>query len=509
MPSGPLSQSDHDHEPNTRDSAPLDPRGDRNLRPKPEGTTGDRRLTAGYLLAFSLPLALTFLMMSGSAPLVSTGIAWVQGAEGERIHLSAFLMAFVVALFIYSPMFVARNVAIRTVTDRRSLWAYASFFVTCASVSSVVLVLVSQVDAWGEMVFGQVLAGSAIQQELAREGLLIFVPIPILVAIRGLGQGSHIANGQTWYVGTGTVMRFIAMATFVFGYGIHSQMPGPVLGGCTYLVGIGAETVFVLATLLGKRQLTEIQDTPTMRFGDYLRYAGPLMLGSILHQFSGPTLIYIINHAGQPAENGAAFDLVRDSAWIMVSMLMTIQAVIIHHATSRRNLWVIIRFALMLGLAITAVAATLALTPLRTWLFVGVLRVDNVAIREITYVALIWLIPLPMITMVNHFMMSMHTRSGRTGWVTAGNIVGISVLISIVLLVDLPRYNGAVVAVLSQSAFQIVAGAVQLLGLRRGGLDAVVSQASMAQIMQATACDEDPEAEPELAPEPAPERVRP
>ena len=90
----------------------------------PEGLLHARRtkpLSISYLAWFCLPLALTFLMMSGAAPLVSNGITWMHGARGERIHLSAFLMSFATCIMIYSPMFVARNVAIRTITCRRSM----------------------------------------------------------------------------------------------------------------------------------------------------------------------------------------------------------------------------------------------------------------------------------------------------------------------------------------------------------------------------------------------------
>ena len=44
-----------------------------------------RRLTMGYLAWFSLPLALTFLMMSGAAPLVSAGITLMHGAQGKPV----------------------------------------------------------------------------------------------------------------------------------------------------------------------------------------------------------------------------------------------------------------------------------------------------------------------------------------------------------------------------------------------------------------------------------------
>ena len=108
-------------------------------------TQAKRALTVPYLVWFSAPLALTFLMMSGAAPLVSNGITWMHGAEGERIHLSAFLMTFVTALFIYSPMFTARNVAIRTVADRRSMRTFTLFYAVGSLISGTLLILVLSV----------------------------------------------------------------------------------------------------------------------------------------------------------------------------------------------------------------------------------------------------------------------------------------------------------------------------------------------------------------------------
>ncbi len=430
-----------------------------------------------YLVWFSAPLALTFLMMSGAAPLVSNGITWMHGAEGERIHLSAFLMTFVTALFIYSPMFTARNVAIRTVTDRRALWTFTRFYGGSALVSGVLLVLVSQSDLVGHLMFGRLLGASPLVETLARQGLLTFIPIPLLVALRGLGQGCHIANGQTWYVGVGTFLRLGSMAVFVFGYAVHTDLTGPMLGGLTYLTGIGAETAFVLLTLAGKAQWRIRSTGPTMRFADYSRYAGPLMCGSLLQQLAGPILIFMINRAHQPGENGATYNLIRDTIWIMVSMLMTVQPVVIAHASSPRNFRVVLRFSAALLAAITGVTAVLALTSLRELVFVHWFQVDNTIILGLTFTALLWLIPVPTITALNHLVSAVHTRSGRTIWVTAGNVAGMACLLAVALTLDLAVHEGVILAVAGNAGFQLISAAVQLIGLRGGGLRAAMSDA--------------------------------
>ncbi len=438
-------------------------------------------LTIGYLAWFCLPLALTFLMMSGAAPLVSNGITWMHGAEGERTHLSAFLLTFATCIMIYSPMFISRNVAIRTITCRRSMARYAGFFVSCATVCAGLLVVVSKVDAVGHLLFRQLLGAGPEAERLAREGMLVFTPIPILVALRGLGQGCHISNGQSWYVGLGTALRLGMMGLFVFGYAIHHNLTGPVLGGFTYLTGIATETIFVLATLWNKPQWRTAGDGPVLSCRQFGRYALPLMVGSFFNQLMGPILIHLINKGRQPAENGASFNLIRDTGWMMFSMLMTIQPALVAHATSRLNLRILMRFAGFLLALITGVTILVALTPLREAIFINWLAVDNLVIRQLTFAALLWMIPLPLVNLANLFTSAMHTRSGRTVWVTAGNLVGLTILGLAAVGLDLSSRNGVIIAVIGGAVFNLTTAAVQTIGLLNGGVQAAISSATLVE----------------------------
>jgi hypothetical protein len=444
-------------------------------------------------------------MMSGAAPLVSNGITWMHGAEGERVHLSAFLLAFASSLMIYSPMFVARNVAIRTITCRRSMYRYAGFFLSCAACCGAILVLVSRVDLIGHLFFGTILGAEPTTEHLARQGMLAFVPIPFLVALRGLGQGCHISNGKSIYVGMGTALRLGMMATFVFGYAIHHNLTGPVLGGLTYLTGIATETVFVLVTLRNKRQWCTRSAGPVLTYRQFGQYAFPLMAGSAANQMMGPILIYLIYNGRHPVENGASFNLIRDTGWVMFSTLMTVQPAVVAHATSARNLRVLLRFAGVLLTVVIGVVMLVALTPVREAVFIDWLRVDNEIIRRLTFSALIWLIPVPLLSLANQFTNAMHTRSSRTGWVTAGNLTGLTVLLLGGVFLDLSTRDGVIVAVIGGAVFNLTAAAVQSLGLLNGGVKAAISSATLAEQFNAGELIEAPaigEAEP------VPEHVR-
>jgi len=445
-------------------------------------THQSRRLTIGYLAWFSLPLALTFLMMSGTAPLVSAGITLMHGAGGERVHLSAFLITFVTCLMIYSPTFMARNVAMRTVTDRRSMARYTGFFLSCGALCAAVVVVVSRVDAVGHLVFHRLLGVPAETERLAREGMLAFIPIPILVSLRGLGQGCHISNGQSYYVGIGTALRLSMMAVFVFGYAIHHDLTGPVLGGCTYLTGIATETAFVLVTLWNKPQWRTTGTGPVLTYRQFGRYAFPLMAGSLCNQLLGPMLIYLVyQKCRHPTENAAAFNLIRDTGWVMFSMLMTVQPAVIAHASSARNLRTLLRFAACLLVPIVGVVLVVALTPVRDLVFVNWLEVDNLLIRHLTFAALLCMIPIPLVNLANLFTQAMHIRSGRTTWVTAGNLLGLAVLGLAGVALDLSARDGVIVAVIGGAVYNFVAAAVQTIGLMGGGLREAISPVPLAE----------------------------
>jgi hypothetical protein len=349
------------------------------------------------------------------------------------------------------------------------------------------LLLVSRVDAIGHFVYGACLHADPQMEALARDGLLVFVPMPVLVGLRGLGQGCHITNEQNWYVGIGTALRLMAMAVFVFGYGIHHDLSGPVLGGLTYLIGIGAETLFVLAMLWNKPQWRIHENGPVLTYPQFARYAFPLMGGSFLNQLLGPLLIHLINTGRYPDENGATFDLMRGTAWLLFSTLMSLQPAVLRFATSRHNLRVIVKYIATLLVIIMSVAVILATTPLQWWVYVGWFDVDNARILELTYLCLFWLIPIPLINALNLLTAALHTRSGRTLWVTAGNALGLGLLVVAALALGKGTYDGVIVAVVGNALFNFVAAAVQTLGLLNGGLDAALSPDHLADTLEARA----------------------
>lgn len=463
-------------------------------------------LTIGSLLQFSWPLVATFTMMTAAAPIIQHGIAASKNEHDEPLHLSAFLLVTTMAVFIYSDTFVARDVANRTVTDRCSLWRFTWFFMFWSALSSVVLILVSQVEPLRQLVLIGWMGGSPEDEALVVNSLLIFAATPFLLSLRGLGQGCHISNGETWHLTVGTALRLVAIVVFVYGFAIWSDLSGPVMGATTYLIAMIVETTYVLLTLRGKPQWTRIRHGAVLTFWQFTRYAVPLMLGSLTLQFVPPLLVAIIHQGHLPPENRSAFGMVRDSFWFPAAMLLLVQPAVVTHATSLRNFRMVLRLSVWITIALTAIIALLAVPFFQDLVFVRCYRVDNRAVLSLIGMGLLWFLPAPALMFLNYLVTALHTRSGRTVWVTAGNLVGLVALVAMARVLRLAAHEGVVLAAAGNLGFLLVSTLVQAIGLLGGGFAAAIDPSSLAERLQKTA---KPSAEPspEAVPQPVTERV--
>lgn len=441
-----------------------------------------------YLTTLTLPMMLSFLMMSGSAPIITGGITWRYGPLGERLHLSAFLLSFAVAICLYSPIFIARNVAIRTVTDRDSLRRHLSFFFWVSLVGAVLILLVARVDFLGDPLFEQLLGATPQQTELARGGLALYAILPLLISLRSAAQACHINNNQAWICGAGSTLRVLSMFAFVAGYAMRQPwITGPILGGLAFVVGIGTETLLVSALLYNKPQLKRGQTggARLLSYRQYLQYTLPLMSGTMIRTFVPPLIISLIALTGTAREGMAAYDLLRSTIWIGLSAIFALQPMMISCATSRENLRRIISFSLGVVLVIVSGFSLIVFTPLRQMIYETALQVDNHVILTLLYQALPWLLLLPLLMGSDMLLHGLLTRSGKTIWSLLGNATGALLLLGAGHFLKLGQANGVLVAILALLCLHLVN--ISFLGgwLLSGGLDRALSKKNLADALTA------------------------
>ena len=92
----------------------------------------------GRFLHLYFPLALTFLLMSGSSPIVNKGIGHL---PDETIGFAALANAFGICIFLYSPVFCVRDVAQKFIRGRTSYRRTLIFFFMVSSTGTLLLLL--------------------------------------------------------------------------------------------------------------------------------------------------------------------------------------------------------------------------------------------------------------------------------------------------------------------------------------------------------------------------------
>lgn len=444
-------------------------------------TSNHQHLTLRQLINLAAPMALSFVMMSGTAPIVTGGIAWKFGPEGESLHLSAFLVCFLSALLFYSAVLVSREIAIRTVTDSASKRQYLRFFMAVSGACSVLLIVMSQVTPLNVFFYERLIGVDPLTRELACEGLIYFVPLPFVVSLRSYFQSRHINQRAAWYNGAGTVVRLIAMAVFVFGFAVHMpDMTGPVLGGLTFLIGLSFETLFVFAA--AHRHRLPIGNA-AVSTGTMLKFAGPLILSAVTRMIIPMVLIRLITVTTYPEEGRAGYDLIRSTLWLSLSIMYAMQPTIVSCATSRENLLLLRRTSMALAVLVACCFAVVAFTPLHRLLFVDLMDLDNVLIQTLLFDALPWATALPLIVMVDIFLVSLHMRAGSTLWVWAGRTSGLVVLLLIAGLADLSAFNGVKLVVFAEILQHLAAIILLSIGMLKQGIERSLHRGTVAESM--------------------------
>ncbi|MDP7399101.1 MAG: hypothetical protein QGF67_15430 [Lentisphaeria bacterium] len=444
-------------------------------------TSSHQHLTLRQLINLAAPMVLSFVMMSGAAPIVTGGIAWKFGPQGESLHLSAFLVCFMSAMLLYSPVFVTREISIRTVTDSASKRQYLRFFTTVSGACSLLLIVMSQVTPLNVFFYERLIGVDSLTRELACEGLVYFVPLPFLISLRSYFQSRHINQRTAWYNGAGTAVRLVAMAVFVFGFAVHMpDMTGPVLGGSTFLIGLSFETLFVFLT--AHRHRLPIGNA-AVSTGTMLKFAGPLILSAITRMIIPMVLIRLITVTTYPEEGRAGYDLMRSTLWLSLSIMYAMQPTIVSCATSRQNLQLLRRASIVLAVFVACCFTLVAFTPLHRLLFVDLMDLDNVLIQMLLFDALPWAAALPLIVMTDVFLVSLHLRAGSTIWVWAGRTCGLVVLLLVASLADLSAFNGVKLVVFAEILQHLASVTLLSIGMLKQGIERSLHRGTVAESM--------------------------
>ena len=319
------------------------------------------------LLTVWAPLAFTFLLVTGSTPVVNACINRLP----DRIHevdLAAFALFLSVIVVLHSPLFVAREISMKLSVDRAGARRALKFCLGVAVLSSVLEVLI------GATQLGRILLGAFTEREdvvaIAQPAFLYIWPAPFAIAVRAVYQAHQIQRDDTLFVGLGTLVRLIVIAIFGFLLAPDLAMSGPVLGAIAIAVGIFIEMVF--AVWRG-RAVARPPETSTDAPPSLMGFAVPLMFANLLGVLASLFYLRIAALVAKDVQQTslAAFQEIRPLAWMFTAGGFALQSLTTAKVRVRADEAPMFRFSAIVGGALTVALAIVAFVPpLRSWILV-------------------------------------------------------------------------------------------------------------------------------------------
>jgi len=405
-------------------------------------------VTPRRIVAFWLPLAATWLMMSAEGPFLTALMARLPEA---KFNLAAFGVAFSLAMLVEAPIIMMMSAAAALVHGRASFLALRSFASAMnAAITAVMLVLL--VPPVFRALAQGLIGLPADVSSLAHLGLALLLPWPAAIGYRRFYQGVLIRHGETRRVAYGTVVRLATMAVTGAALFAWTRLPGIAVGAAALSLGVVAEAAAsrVMAAAAVRRVLAG-HDGPPLGLGAIVRFYYPLALTSLLTLGMQPVLTFFLGSSRHPIESLAVLPVLHALVFIFRSPGLALQEVaIVLLGRSRENAVPLRRFGATLAAGASAAIALLALTPLAP-LFLA--RVAGLApdLAAFALVPLRIMCAMPALEVLLSWQRARLVAEHRTALVTWGTAVEIGGAVTVMALAigpaDLVGATAAAVAI--------------------------------------------------------------
>ncbi len=423
------------------------------------------RLSVRTILAFWLPLAATWLMMSVEGPYLSAIVARL----GEPVpNLAAFGVAFTLAWLAESPIIMLLTATTALARDRPSFVAFRRFaFLLNAAVTAALVVIVLP------PVFGllseRLLALPPDVARLAHRATVLLVPWPAAIGYRRFYQGVLVRNHLTRRVAWGTVVRLVVMSVTAAGLAVGTTLPGALIAALALSAGVVAEAAAsrFMARQLVAALLAGDGCGPVPGPRELARFYFPLALTSMISMATGPLLVFFMSHGPNAVPCLASWPVVSAFVFLFRSGGVAFQEVGValsggagEHAAQVR------RAATLLAGGATFVLALIVFSPLLTLWFRDVVGLGP-ELLPFAVLPTRLLVLLPALEYALSVQRSRWVLARRTRPITAATAIeGVSIVLWMGLFVVVGVWTGTVAAALSLTLGRLAACGF-LLGLDR------------------------------------------
>jgi hypothetical protein len=317
------------------------------------------------ILRFYLPLVLNSQLMTLSGPVINLAVG---RADDPKLEFAGYWVGFTLLLFIESPCLVAQQVTAAMGRGYDSMRRLLIGSLALAVAASVTVLLVALTPV-GDPIFDHVVRTTARVEEVARQVLAALAPVPILISLRGVGNGLAIRERRTVLVARATLFRILALSGVVGMAVAFATGSGAMAGVVALETGLTVETIVVwlgVGPFWRRDRLNRDIGPAGHSFGEIARVAMPMVVSAFAWTFFRPLVNGILGRLSDPELAQAGFGVVMPLVLLTSSPLWTIQNVSLVLPRSGEDLRRILRFAAGAAVVFAGLILLIVATPLRT-----------------------------------------------------------------------------------------------------------------------------------------------
>lgn len=340
-------------------------------------------LTQRRIFLFWLPLASSWLLMTGEIPFISAAIARLPNAE---TMIAAFGITTSISITIESPVIMLLATATALAAHRQAYLTIRRFTWHLLILVTVVQALLAFTPLYDIVIRGWMGIPGPVA-DAAQPGLQIMLLWSAFIGWRRFKQGVMIRFGHTRLIGVGTIIRLVASGGTALILAFVGHLPGVVLGAAALIVGVLSEMTYthlVSAPVINTHFAQPDPAQPPLTYRALVQYHTPLAAVSLLTLLGQPLIGAALARAAHPEQSLAAWPVVFGLVSIFRSAAYALPEVVIALQKLPSALAPLRRFCVATGLVTSGLLLIVALTPLGPLYFSQVIHISP----ELTLLAL-------------------------------------------------------------------------------------------------------------------------
>jgi Na+-driven multidrug efflux pump len=408
-----------------------------------------RELTQKTILAFWIPLAATWLMMSVEGPYLSALIARL--AE-PKFNLAAYGIAFSLALIIEAPVIMMMSASTALVKDYQSFDQLRKFnYILSASLTAAMIVFILPPIFY--FVTDNLIGLPREVSYLTHLAVMILIPWPGAIGYRRFYQGILIRNNLTRLVAYGTIIRLISMTITAFIFFKFTNVPGVVVGASALSTAVICEAIaskLMVRKLLAKLKSRRNEAQSELTIKEIITFYYPLALTSLLTLGIQPFVTFFIGQSRMAIESFAVMPVVTSFVFIFRALGLSYQEVVVALiGDNMAGFDQLKKFAIKLAMFVAGTLMLIAFSPLAQIWFRDVAGLSE-SLAEFAILPLMIMSFFPAFTVLISFQRAVLVKAKATKQITYGTAIEfIGIIIVVAVCIKFFSLVGAVAATIS------------------------------------------------------------